>query len=72
MVYDIIIPELAWFYIVELNDIFLKRKMFCVFLFLTLNIFSTMFWTSLILRLELLPFEFPWGFFFLRFFLKLI
>ena len=37
--------------------------MFCVFLFLTLTFFSTMFWTSLILRLELLPFEFPWGLF---------
>ena len=36
----------------------------CVFL---TNIFSTMFLTSLILRLELLPFEFLWGSFFLAF-----
>ena len=53
-------------YTVELNDNFFKENVLCVF-FLT-NIFSALFWTSLILRLELLPFEFQWGLFFFEFF----
>ena len=42
---------------------FSKRNCFACFL-LTQHFFAMMFWTSLILRLVHLPFEFSWGFFF--------
>ena len=56
MVYCIVAPVLAWFISSNWMIFFSKRKCF-LFFFWTKHFFTTMFWTSLILRLVLFSFE---------------
>ena len=57
-------------YTVELDDIF-NKMIFCIF-FWTQHYFATIFWTSIILPIELLPFWISMVFFCLSFFPTLI
>ena len=71
MVYGIIVLELAWFISLSWIIFILKQYVLCVSFF-ELIFFAMMFWTSRVLQLGLLPFEFPWVFLLFELFSKLI
>ena len=71
MVYGIIVLELAWFISLSWMIFILKQYVLCLSFFWT-RFFALMFWTSRVLQLGLLPFEFPWVFLLFELFSKLI